>query len=314
MSGDQLNAEVEQYLRAAGLNVTPPTITSDPLVAGGVPIEQLLRILGLAANAGDPQDNIDSIEQHAERDAITNEAAARFAAQDADAASELSAVPGQDGSQLAQQVPQMASGIAGAIAGALGGALQPLAQMPQQMAQGAQQAMQAGMGIAQQAAGAGGQFDEEPLSDASLTDEFDSAAGDFADAGGGGLDGGGMGSTAPTAMLGPPPIPSASTFPSSAPFMPGPTPNAAASASAPAHGVSGMPMVPPGAMRADGPEKDAKAEVKRVSVPPVKNGAPVQGRITVPLPPPVTQQADGKPVTAKRIIVPKRSPAKDSEG
>ena len=134
MSGDQLNADVQQYLQAAGLNVTPPSITSDPLVTGGVPIEQLLRILGIAANAGDPQDNAESLELHAERDAITTAAAEQFSAQDENAAAEVSALT-PDSSQLAQQVPQLASGIAGALAGALGGALQPLTQMPQQLAQ-----------------------------------------------------------------------------------------------------------------------------------------------------------------------------------
>ena len=209
----------------------------------------------------------------------------------------------------------MASGIAGALAGALGGALQPLAQLPQQLAQGAQQAAQTGMGIAQQAAGTADQFDAEPVSDGSLDGELESGAADLADADGGEPDGeDGIEGTAPTAMLGPPPVPSASTFPSAAPTMPSPTMNAAAPTSAQAPGVSGMPMVPPGAMRAEGPEKDAKADVKRVSVPPVKNGEPVQGRITASPLPSVTKQVDGKPVTAKRIIVPKGNPAADSDG
>ena len=67
-----------------------------------------------------------------------------------------------------------------------------------------------------------------------------------------------------------------------------------------------MPMVPPGAMHgAGGAETDAKADTKRVSVPPVKNGAPVQGRITTPPPTPhVTKKVDGKPVATRRIIAP----------
>jgi len=309
MSGDQLNADVEQYLQAAGLNITPPVITSDPLVSGAVPIEQLLRILGIAANAGDPQDNAESLEQHAERDAITTEAANQFSAQDQNAAAEVSALS-PDGSQLAQQVPQMASGIAGALAGALGGALQPLTQMPQQLAQGAQQMIQTGMGAIQQAAEPAGELDT--ADPATLPGEFDTSFDDLGDTTGAG-GGAGIEGTSPTAMLGPPPIPSAGTFPSAAPFSLAAGPNAAPTTSAPSPGVSGMPMVPPGAMRADGVDKDAKPDAKRIAVPPVKNGAPVQGRITVP-PPTVVKHVDGsKPVTAKRVIVPKAPSSAEPE-
>ena len=301
MSGDQLNADVQQYLQAAGLNVVPPSITSDPLVTGGVPIEQLLRILGIAANAGDPQDNAESLELHAERDAITTEAAAQFSAQDEDAAAAVSAL-NPESSQLAQQVPQLASGVAGALAGALGGALQPLTQMPQQLAQGAQQLMQTGMGAIQQSTATTNPVD---TADTALPDEFREELEGVGDDGGQG--GGEFEGTAPTAMLGPPPIPSAGTFPSAAPFTLTSSPGTAAPTPIPASGVSGMPMVPPGAMRADGADKDAKPDAKRIAVPPVKNGAPVQGRITLP-PAPVTKHVDGsKPVTAKRIIVPKPS-------
>lgn len=307
MSGDQLNADVQQYLQAAGLNVTPPSITSDPLVTGGVPIEQLLRILGIAANAGDPQDNAESLELHAERDAITTAAAEQFSAQDENAAAEVSALT-PDSSQLAQQVPQLASGIAGALAGALGGALQPLTQMPQQLAQAAQQVAQTGMGAVQQATAATNPLD---TADTALPGEFDEGLEGFRDDAG--PDGGAFEGTAPTAMLGPPPIPSAGTFPSAAPFTLTPGAGTATSTSIPASGVSGMPMVPPGAMRADGMDKDAKPDAKRIAVPPVKNGAPVQGRVTLP-PTPVTKHVDGvKPVAAKRIIVPKPSSAAEPD-
>lgn len=204
----------------------------------------------------------------------------------------------------------MASGIAGALAGALGGALQPLTQMPQQLAQGAQQVMQTGMGAIQQASGAADQLDTPDP--ASLPDEFDTSFDDLDGAAGAG-GGAGIEGTTPTAMLGPPPIPSAGTFPSAAPFSLATGPNAAAPTPTPPSGVSGMPMVPPGAMRADGADKDPKADAKRIAVPPVKNGAPVQGRITLP-PPAVVKHVDGsKPVTAKRIIVPKAPPSAESE-
>ncbi len=82
----------------------------------------------------------------------------------------------------------------------------------------------------------------------------------------------------------------------------------------PGGGMSGMPMVPPGAMQgAAGSEKDDKPDTKRVSVPTVKNGAPVQGRITAPppSPPQVVKKVDGKPVATRRIIVPSSTPTED---
>lgn len=137
MTGGQLNANADQYLQANGLNVPPPLITSDPLVTGATPIEQLLRVLGLAANAGDPIDNSESAGGHAERDLKTAEAAAKFPAQDEEAATEMVGIAGSgDSAQMAQQLPQVASGIAGALAGAIGGALQPLAQIPSRSPRG----------------------------------------------------------------------------------------------------------------------------------------------------------------------------------
>ena len=305
MTGGQLSASAGQYLAANGMNVAPPPIASDPLVAGATPIEQLLRVLGLAANLGDPTDNSESIEEHAKRDSKTAEAAAKFPAQDEQASAEMKGVAGQGADQMAQQLPQMASGIAGALAGAMGGALQPLAQIPQQLAQGAQQAMQAGMGMMQQAGGSAAELDKASLTDPSLG-EFSETPGEFGAGGGGsGGGGGGLGGTTPTAMLGPPPVPSAGTSPSAAntamPPARMPTPT-----SAPAGGMGGMPMIPPGAMHGGaGSEKEAKADTKRVSVPTVKNGAPVQGRITTPPPTPqVAKKVDGKPVATRRIIVP----------
>jgi hypothetical protein len=333
MSGGQLNANVEQYLQAAAMNTPPPTIVSDPLVVGVTPVEQLLRVLGLAANLGDPQDNTTSAEQHAERDLKTTEAAEKFAAQDEQAAVELSSVAphGETATQtlaagtdqtaaMSQQLPQMASGIAGALAGAVGGALQPLAQIPQQAAQGMQQAMQTGMGLFQQTAGEA----TLPIDDASLAatpfaDDFAGGAGGLAglgEAGGGGGGGelgalggggGGFGGTAPVSFLGPPAIPSASTAPSSAPIIPVAAPSTPHIGPMGGAGMAGMPMVPPGAMGGvAGADKDAKPDTKRVSVPPVRNGAPVQGRLTVPpSPPTVTKNVDGKPVITRRIITPK---------
>ena len=318
MTEGQLAASAGHYLQANAMNTPPPPITSDPLVAGATPIEQLLRVLGLAANLGDPKDNAESLEEHAKRDAKTAEAAAKFPAQDEAASAEMKGVAAQgDASQMAQQLPQMASGIAGALAGAMGGALQPLAQIPQQVAQGAQQAMQAGMGMMQQAGGSAAELDKASLSELPL-DEYGSDAGEFGGAGGGGSagggGGGGFGGTAPTAMLGPPPVPSAGTSPSAAPAMATSPPVTPTSTSTPAGSMSGMPMVPPGAMHGGaGADKDDKAATKRVSVPSIRNGAPVQGRITAPPPAAaqVVKKVDGKPVATKRIVVPNATPTDD---
>ena len=317
MTGGQLNANAGQYQAANGMNLAPPPISSDPLVAGVTPIEQLLRVLGLAANLGDPKDNSESIEEHAKRDSKTAEAAAKFPAQDEQASAEMKGVAGQgQADQMAQQLPQMASQLAGALAGAMGGALQPLAQIPQQLAQGAQQAMQTGMGMMQQAGGASAQLDKASLTDPALGD-FGETMGEMGSGGGSsGGGGGGIGGTTPTAMLGPPPVPSPGTSPSSANTVT-PPPRVAAPASAPVGGMGGMPMIPPGAMHgAAGSEKDAKTDTKRVSVPTVKNGAPVQGRITAPPPasPQVTKKVDGKPVATRRILLPDSKRTDEASG
>lgn len=334
MTGPVLNANVDQYLQAVAMNTPPPRIVSDPLVTGATPVEQLLRVLGLAANFGDAQDNADSAAEHAQRDAKTTEAAEKFAAQDEQAAQELAEVADQADSPatqaqapqadqtaaMAQQLPQAASSVAGALAGAIGGALQPLTQIPQQIAQGAQQAMQTGTGLLQQTG--------EPIEDSSLNsvplDEMASTPEDFsgfdgggADAGGfgdggGGFDGGGGGlsggfaggGTAPTSLLGPPPVPSASTAPSSAPLMQITPPSTPVTGSPPSAGMAGMPMVPPGATSGGNTaDKEAKADTRRVSLPPVRNGAPVQGRLTTPPTlPAVTKKVDGVPVVTRRVV------------
>jgi hypothetical protein len=273
------------------------------------------------------------------------EAAEKFAAQDELAAAELESIAAQPYSfaggtaaapdptaAVAQQLPQMASGIAGALAGAVGGALQPLAQLPQQAAQGLQQAMQAGMGLIQQVGGdeADLRLDDADLAAIPSAEDFDIDADDIGVPGGaadGALDlgSGGFGATggglaplsvtAPTGYLGPPPVPpsSVSTAPSSAPIT-SITPSGNAVSHPPVGtGMAGMPLIPPGAMgAAASTDKDEKADTKRVSVPPVRNGAPVQGRLTVPQEAPaVTKKMDGKPVVARRIIGPNDSQSAD---
>ena len=341
MTSGQLNADVEQYLQAAASNTPPPTIISDPVVVGVTPVEQWMAVLTAAANLSDATDNARSAEEHAARDAKLREAAEKFAAQDEQAAAELKSITAElytppDGSAatpehtatMAQQVPQMASSIAGVLAGAVGGALQPLAQLPQQATQGIQQAMQAGMGLLQRAAGeVGFPLDDADLAATPLNEDFGVDAGHIDTASIDGLDGlgagglgisgslgaagGGLGplsGTAPTGYLGPPPVPpsSVSTAPSSAPITSITAPGPAVAHPPSATGMAGMPMVPPGALGAAArSEQDDKADTKRVSVPPVRNGAPVQGRLTLPPEtPPVTKKVDGKPVVTRRVHAP----------
>lgn len=331
MSDGQLNADVGDYLRAASMNVPPPQIISDPLVTGATPIEQLLRVLGLAANLSDSVDNATGAEHYAQRDAMLTEAAEKFAAQDFEAAQQFNDVAAQDDvtpasasapdqtAALTQQLPQMLSGLAGAIAGAIGGALQPLAQIPQQAAQGLQQAMQGGTGLLQHAAGEG----TEPIADseldpAALSDDLflpDDLAGGSGVGGGlgsappdfGSAHSGFPGGTAPTSLLGPAPLPVASTAPSSAPRGPITPPIAGAPAPVGPGGIAGMPMFPPGSFASAGGEKDAKTETKRVSVPKVRNGAPVQGRLSAPPVAPVVKTSEATPVITRRIVAPHRN-------
>ena len=181
MSDGIFNADLDQYLRAAGIDGPPPAITSDALVAGLTPAEQLLRVLGLAANADDPADAADSVAQQSDRDVGATESARAFATEDERAGADLNST--------AAQLPQLIAGIAGAVAGALGGALQSLSQLPQALGQlpqafgqisPAQGATQIGMGDYLEGAEPELPFDE-PF------DAF-SDTGDFGDtwAGGGG--------------------------------------------------------------------------------------------------------------------------------
>jgi hypothetical protein len=325
MTGGHLNANVDQYLQAAAMNTVPPPIASDPLVTGTAPIEQILRMLGLAANSSDAQDNSDGVTEHERREALATEAAEMFAAQDAEAATGLDGVAAGDQlGAMTQQLPQAAAGIAAALAGALGGALQPLAQIPQQIAQGAQQVLQSVGSPGDPVGDATALLDDPGLGTGPWLDEFGSTADDGADLGGvGGSDFGfgpsiadgtsggaggsaGPGGTLPATVLGPPPVPPASTAPSSAQSTPVTAPKAPAVGTTHGPGIAGMPMIPPGAVGAAAvADKDSKADTKRVSVPPVRNGAPVQGRLIPGASlPPVTRKLEGKPVATRRIVAP----------
>lgn len=315
MTGE-LKASPAGYGDAGAANTPPPPLTPAPVPPPASIIDNLLVMLGLAANSGIPTDNTAAEAGQAERALKTAEAMTKFPANEEQSASQLAALNDPNKMlEMVQQLPQMATGVMQGAVGALNGVIQPLNQVPQQVAQVGQQAMQMGMGALQQATGGGAAAGE------AIPGELLSAGGDAGDllgAGGGAVDAG-LAGTAPTAMLGPPPTPSAGTVPASSPTTPPPVPSSTPkSMTAPAGGMGAMPMVPPGALhRAGGQGNDPKADTKRVVVPSVKNGAPVQGRISPPpATPEVTKRVEGKPVASRRILLPDRyrnDEDKDSE-
>jgi hypothetical protein len=303
MSGgdeERLRIVLDQLARLTGMP-PPPVITPDQLATGQSAISQLLRVLGLAANGGDPGDNLAALAGHDEREAKAADALAKFPANEEQSSARLAGVGGQsEMTSMLQQMPQMAAGIAGGIAGALGGALQPLSQIPQQLAQAGQQAMQMGMGALQHGAGAATTAGEAVPAEL----EGGGAGEDFGGGGSAGGGGGGIGPTVPTAMLTPLPGSSAGTLPASSHATSPAPPSSPEAQTAPRGGMGPMPIMPPG-MAGAAPGNDPKPDTKRVLVPSVKNGAPVQGRITRPPPTPeVIKRVDGKPVATRRILLP----------
>jgi len=302
MSGDdELKIILDQLAQLPG-QPPPPQITPDQLAGGRSIMSQLLKVLGIASNSGDPADDLAAQTGYAERGAKTSDALTKFPTNEEQSAGKLAGVGNQNEmAQMLQQMPQMASGLAGGLAGAISGALQPLAQIPQQVAQVGQQMLQAGMGALQHGAGGAAMAGE------AIPGELVGATGGAGELGGGGGAGlGGLGATTPTAMLGPLPAPSAGTEPASSHATSPVPPNTSAPTTAPRGAVGAMPMVPPGAMHgAAGTGSDAKPDTKRIVAPAVKNGAPVQGRITTPPPAPeVTKRVEGKPIASRRILLP----------
>lgn len=287
MSDEQFSADPDRYLQASALNTAPPPIPSDPLVGGGTPVEQLLRVLGLASNSGDLADDAEGAHGHAQRDIWTTEAAGTFAEQD---------------SIAAQQLPQLTSGIAGALAGVMTGVLQPLTQIPQQFAQGAQQVMQSASGLLGSSDNVDAAFLDDPAPDADFGDPVEGGGFDGFSAGGSAAPG--AGGTVPSAVLGPAPVPSAGTHPSSSAAAPPTQPIVGTPGPVPAGAMTGMPMMPPAGLAGGGVDRDTKNDTKRLSVPSVRNGSPVQGRITAASTlPVVTTRIDGKPVAARRVRI-----------
>ena len=295
MNGDQFSADPDRYLQAAALNTAPPQIPSDPLVGGGAPIEQLLRVLGLASNSGDGVDDSEGVQGHAQRDFWTTEAAGTFAEQDAEASIQMN-------STAAQQIPQLASGIAGAVAGVMAGVLQPLTQIPQQFAQGAQQVIQNASELLGPSDVLDTAFLDDPATDADFGDPVEGGGFDGFSAGGSAEPG--AGGTVPSAVLGPAPAPSAGTHPSSSAAAPPAKPIVGSAGPVPAGAMTGMPMMPPAGLAGGGVDRDTKNDTKRLSVPSVRNGSPVQGRFTAASTlPVVTTRIDGKPVATRRVRI-----------
>lgn len=263
--------------------------------------------MAAAGNLGVPGDQAASAAADADRRARAADAAQKFPAHE-DASS-------QQFQQLAQMIPQMLSGMAGAFTGAIGGVMGPLTQMPQQAMQAAQSAIQPLMSAAR-----GGGAAEAALTNMSAEESALGGAGTGGGAGLGGGGGGGLGAggTTPTGFMGPPPVPTSSppTTPASAvrPTMAAPT-GGTPTQTGPM-GMTGMPMMPAGAMGAgaESGSKDKPAE-KRVTVPGIPNGQPVKGRLTVPPTVPVTK-SEGKPPVVTRpnrriVIVPSDEEAQE---
>ncbi len=311
----KLVAIIEDYARTHGLNLPPHQIVSDMVASGPSGVEQLLALLGVTINAGDPLDNSLAQGGYTKREAGLNGAMTQFPANEENSAAQMAGVgSGKDPMSEFTQLMQGATGIGQGLTSSLTGVMQPFTQMAQQIPQQGMQAMQAVMGAASKGAGGGA------AAAGALPGELAGAGGGLGGgaaelAGAGGGAGGGLAGTTPAAQLGPPPTPSASTVPASSATS-APVPAAPPeSAGGVRGGMAGMPMVPPGAMAgAGGSGGESKPDTKRVVAPSVKNGSPVQGRVVAPpTAPEVVKRVAGKPVAARRILALEQNPD-DDEG
>jgi hypothetical protein len=293
----KLVALIEHYAQTHGFNLPPHQIVSDMVADGPSGVEQLLAMLGMTVNAGDPIDNAQAQLGQAQREAKLNDATTKFPANEEASAGKLAG--GEDMLKMAESMPQTASQIAGSLSGAL---IQPFTQIMQTLSQSGNQLLQTGLGAFSKGAGAGAAV---PAS--ALGAELGAAGGKLGGGAGGGAGAGaGGGGTSPAAMLGPPPTPGGGTAPASSPHGPPISPPAGEPSSAPRGAGGGMPMMSPAGMHgAGGAGANDKPGTKRVVPPTIKNGAPIQGRITSPLKPPeVVKRIEGKPIATRRILAP----------
>jgi hypothetical protein len=307
----KLVAIIEQYAQTHGLNLPPHQIVSDMVASGPSGVEQLLALLGVSVNAGDPLDNSLAQGGYTGREARLNSATTQFPATEQNSAAQMAGVGGKDPMAEFTQLMQGATSIGQGLTSSLTGLMQPLTQIAGQIPQQGMQVMQGVMGVAGK--GAGGGAAAAGAIPGGIAGAAGGAAGEAAGlAGAAGGAGAGLG-TAPAAQLGPPPTPSAGTVPASSATSP-PVPAAPPDSAGVARGgMAGMPLVPPGAMAgAGGSGSDSKPDTKRVVAPSVKNGAPVQGRIVAPpSAPEVVKRVAGKPVAARRILAPDQNPDDD---
>lgn len=291
---DQLRIYVEQLAQALQHNMPPPPIPADMPPGAVSEIDMLLAGLGMAGNSGDPKDMANGQAGFAQRGDKTGEAMSKFPAGEQDASKQLEQLMGT-ATQMPQQLMQAFGGIFSPFTQGMSQAMQQVSQIGSQLA--------SSMGKAGQGAGLAASLPADALGDAL-------GAGGAALGAGGGAGAGLAGATTPAGNLGPPPVPSAGTYPMSAQQVP--VPPSAPDAGAGARGSmgGGMPMMPPGAAGGAGAGGgDSKAETKRVVPPSVKNGAPVQGRITTPqTAPEVVKRIAGKPIASRRMVAPDDKP------
>jgi hypothetical protein len=312
----KLVAIIEHYAQTHGLNLPPHAIVSDMVAAGPSGVEQLLSLLGVQVNSGDPTDNLQAQQGHAQRDTGLNAATTLIPNTEQNSNAQLAGVGANSKDPMSEfsQLMQGATGIGQGLTSSLSGLTQPFTQLAQQIPQQGMQAMQAVMGAAGKGAGGGAEaVGAIPAEAAGLAGGAGGGAAGLAGAGGGA--GAGLGTT-PASQLGPPPTPSAGTVPASSAAQPPVPAPPSDSAGAPRGGMGGMPMMPPGAMAgAGGAGGDSKTDTKRIVPPSVKNGAPVQGRIVAPpTAAEVVKRVAGKPVASRRILSPDQKPDDEDDG
>ena len=287
MDPQQLQIVLSQLAHAYGMP-PPPPLTPDQIASGSSLMSQLLATLGLAGNSGDPSDMAAAQAQYAQRGQKTGDAMTKFPANEEESSKQLEQLMGTAG-QIPQQLMQAVGGLFGGFSQAINQAAQQGSQIGSQLA--------STVGKAGQGAGLAAEVPADALGDAL------GAGGAALGAGGAGA--GLAGATTPAGNLGPPPTPSAGTYPAAAPMPQIPATSATDSAASARGQMGGMPMMPPGATGGAGASSTDKPDTKRVVPPSVKNGAPVQGRITTPqTAPEVVKRIAGKPVASRRILTP----------